>query len=552
MHQGGELRRAAAGYEQVLKLDPRHVGALHLLGVVCAQQKNPARAAELIGKALSLDPRNAALHFHLASALKELGRLQAALARYDSAVALRPDHAEAHCYRGMVLRDLGQWDEAVASCERALALRPQYAEAAVALGKVYRQQRRWEEALAGYERALAINPALAEAHCERGIALRELDRRDEALESYERALALDANYVNAHVNRGNVQKDLGRFDAALASFDAALRLQPEFATAHCNRSTILLLRGAFADGWRDYEWRWQDHNSTVIRQARNFSQPRWRGEPLPGKTLLLHAEQGLGDTLQFSRYATLAAELGATVILQIQKPLVGLLSSVAGVSAVYAEPETPEAFDYYCPLMSLPLAFGTSLETIPAKVPYLEPPAATRAAWALRLGERRRPRVGLVWSGGFRPTQPEVWAAHARRNVPLAQFAALANPNIEFYSLQKGQPAEAELAALEAQGWGGPKLIDLTGLLEDFSDTAALIEQLDLVISVDTSTAHLAGALGKPVWILNRFDTCWRWLEERRDSPWYPSARLYRQAVAGDWTGVLERVKADLEAEFRP
>ena len=263
--------------------------------------------------------------------------------------------------------------------------------------------------------------------------------------------------------------------------------------------------------------------------------------------MLLHAEQGLGDTLQFCRYVKWVAERGARVILEVQEPLTALLSGLEGAAQVVARGDALPAFDYYCALMSLPLAFKTTLGSIPAEVPYVRTSPEKQRFWQDTLGEKSKRRVGLVWSG-FRANQPELWALNNRRNIPLAKFASLKHPDIEFYSLQKGQPAQSELADLLAQGWRGPHLIDWTHLLEDFSDTAALIEQMDLVISVDTSTAHLAGALGKPVWILNRFDSCWRWLRERADSPWYPSARLYRQERYGDWDGVLQKVARDLAA----
>ncbi len=224
-----------------------------------------------------------------------------------------------------------------------------------------------------------------------------------------------------------------------------------------------------------------------------------------------------------------------------------LLAGLKGVAQLISRGTTLPHFDYHCPLMSLALAFGTTLATVPAEVPYLTVDAERRGYWRGKLGERGKPRVGLVWSGGFRPDQPEVWSVNSRRNIPLAKLAPLSNSGIEYYSLQKGQPAESELAQLNAHDWEGPPPIDCAGELDDFADTAALIEQLDLVISVDTSTAHLAGALGKPVWILNRFDTCWRWLLDRADSPWYPTARLYRQANPGDWDAVVEQLRGDLQ-----
>jgi hypothetical protein len=255
----------------------------------------------------------------------------------------------------------------------------------------------------------------------------------------------------------------------------------------------------------------------------------------------------LGDTIQFCRYAKHVADLGARVVLEVPRALANLLKNLDGVMqlAVRGEPLPP--FDYYCPLMSLPLALKTTLTNIPAQIPYLRSSTERVQYWNGALGQRTMPRVGLVWSGGFRPNQPELWAVNDRRNIPLAKLAALKHPAIEFYSLQKGQPAESELAKLIANNWDGPDLRDYTSELHDFEETAALIEQLDLVISVDTATAHLAGALGKPVWILNRFDTCWRWLLDRTDSPWYPSAHLYRQERPGDWEGVVQKVRSDLE-----
>ena len=278
----------------------------------------------------------------------------------------------------------------------------------------------------------------------------------------------------------------------------------------------------------------------------------WLGEEsLQGKTVLLHSEQGLGDTIQFCRYAQMVSDLGARVILQVQRPLRLLMTSLQGVDQLLAEGDALPAFDFHCPLMSLPLAFKTELATVPAPVPYLKADPVKKLYWQEKLGTRHKLRVGLVWAGGFRPEQPELWGVNERRNIDLAKLAVLKNERIDFYSLQKGMPAEADPARLKAGGWDGPDLIDYTSELADFSDTAALIDNLDLVISVDTSTAHLAGALGKPVWILNRFDTCWRWLLDRSDSPWYPTARIYRQQQFGDWSSVVSAVNTELDAIMR-
>jgi tetratricopeptide (TPR) repeat protein len=546
-HQQGRLLRARTLYEKILSAHPGHFDALHLSGVVAAQTNDPARAVRLIGKAIEINPHSATAHCNQGSAYRELEQLEAALACYERAIALRPDYADAYLNRSIVERELGQWTAALASCERVIALRPDLPAAYLSRGKALKGLRQWEAALASYDRALALKPDLAEAHCERGIALRELRRWDEALSSYERAIAAQGDYAAAYLNRGNVLKELQQLDAALASFTQAISIKPDLATAHSNRSAILLLRGDFQQGWRDYEWRWKDKYSTPTRQRKNFPCPLWQGDKsIHGKTILLHHEQGLGDTLQFCRYATLVAALGARVILQVPKSLTTLLSGLEGVFQVLDEGEALPALDCFCPLMSLPLAFKTTLSTIPAPVPYLKGPNDRVRFFRDVLGERTKPRVGLVWSGGFRPSQPELWAVHERRNIPLAALAPLKHRDIDFYSLQIGQPAQSELEELNSRNWDGPALIDHTAALRDFSDTAALIENLDLVISVDTSTAHLAGALGKRVWLLNRFDTCWRWLLDRTDSPWYPTMRLYRQSCPGDWDDVIERVRGDL------
>ena len=364
-----------------------------------------------------------------------------------------------------------------------------------------------------------------------------------ALASYDRALGLRPTYAQAHSNRGILLHEMRWMDAALASYDHALTLEPGLAEARYNRSMTRLALGDFTNGWIDHEWRWRLPDGERVR----FEQAPWLGtEPLAGKVTFLHAEQGLGDVLQFCRYAKKVADLGATVILEVPEALSKLMLDLEGVSQVVARGEAPPPFDHHCPLMSLPLAFNTTLATIPAEVPYLRCSSDKVAAWQRRLGPKTRLRVGLVWSGGFRPEQPATWPVHRRRNIPLAKFAPFKHPGIEFYSLQKGQPAESELSALTASSWAGPRIVEYASEIKDFSDTAALIQNLDLVISVDTSTAHLAGALGKPVWILNRFDACWRWLVGRSDSPWYPTARLYTQASPGDWDGVIVHVTQDL------
>jgi hypothetical protein len=277
----------------------------------------------------------------------------------------------------------------------------------------------------------------------------------------------------------------------------------------------------------------------------------WLGEQsLVGKTILLHAEQGLGDTLQFCRYAPLVAQLGATVILEVQRPLFKLLQNLEGVSQLVAMGDPLPAFDYQCPLLSLPLAFNTGIESIPNQVTYITALPIQEEYWKTKLQAHQKLKVGLVWSGGFRPNHPELWSLNARRNIPLAQIAKINIPGVNFYSLQKGEPAESELLQSGNQYWDSSNFYNFVGELHDFSDTAALIANLDLIISVDTSTAHLAAAMGKPVWLLNRFDAEWRWLLDRKDSPWYPTMTLYQQERMGDWGSVIERVRRDLQGRI--
>jgi hypothetical protein len=333
----------------------------------------------------------------------------------------------------------------------------------------------------------------------------------------------------------------------LADYDRALELMPELAAAHCNRANIHLVNGNLEAGWADYEWRMKVDSSHLARENRTFDRPLWRGDsPLSGRTILTYSEQGYGDTIQFCRYVGKLAAIGARVILEVPAPLVSLLESLPGASCVVARGAEMPDFDCHIPIMSLPFAFRTTLATVPADIPYLSPDPRKVLFWSRLLGPKRNLRVGLVWSGGLRPDEPEVWAANRRRNIDLERLAVLRHPKIEFYSLQKGLPAESELADRRRRRWEGPTIVDHTSRIQDFSDTAAFLSQLDLLISVDTSTAHLAGAMGKPVWMMNRYDTCWRWLLDRRDTPWYPSFTIYRQRSVGDWDEVINRVRADL------
>ncbi len=353
------------------------------------------------------------------------------------------------------------------------------------------------------------------------------------LRAYDRAIALQPNYPEAFSNRGATLWELKRHDEALASYDRAIAIQPEFPEAHWNAASLRLLTGDFDRGWAEYEWRWKYKTMALAR--RNFAQPLWCGEPIEGKTILLHSEQGLGDAIQFCRYVPLVAERGAHVILEVDRRLQELMSSLGGAARVLSPGDVLPEFDVHCPLLSLPRAFHTLLETIPSHTPYLRASPERLTKWNTRLGPKHGLRVGLIWAGN---------PAHHRdhvRSIELSILAPLLDADATFFSLQKDiRPPDAAVLA------GRSDVIQIAEELADFSDTAAAMAQLDLIISVDTSTVHLAGALGRPVWILLPYLPDWRWLLDRDTSPWYPTARLFRQDETRQWDSVIPRVQAAL------
>ena len=597
LHQQGKLADAERIYREILRQQPQHFGALHRLGVIALQARHTERAVELIGKAIALNPSVAAAHSNLGkalldlkrpeqalascdkaialepdlamahhnrgTALEDLKRPEEALASYDRAIQLRPNFASAHCNRGNILQALTRYEEALASYDRAIHIRPdftqahynrgnvlqalnRYAEAvasydrAVALrpdfaeplsnrGNALLRLGRYEEALASYDRALELRPDFAEAWSNRGALLQEMRRYDEALASYDRALALLPDYSGAHSNRGLALHHLNRFDEALAAFKTAYTVSPDNVEAHFGEAQTRLLLGDFERGWEEYEWR--SRGQQMRNEKRSFTQPLWRErDAIAGKTVLLYAEQGFGDTMQFCRYVPLVAERGARVILEVQDSLRELMTSLAGTTQVLAMGSPLPDFDVQCPLLSLPLVFRTRLETIPSAVPYLRASAQAVADWEAQLGPKRRLRIGLAWSG--RPTHKD----DLNRSIGLDALLPLLDIDATFVSLHKYVRA-ADAVVLKERS----DLSHFGDALRDFSDTAALISNLDLVISVDTSVVHLAGALAKPVWVLLPSTPDWRWLLDRDDSPWYPTARLFRQDHTRAWDSVIAR-----------
>jgi tetratricopeptide (TPR) repeat protein len=535
LHNRGQLAEARAVCEGILAAEPRHAGALHLLGLIAAQAGNPCLALELIDRALAIDPHNAAAYCNKATALQELKQWDAALANYDEAIARKPDYAVAHSNRGNVLAGLRRWEAALASYDAAIAIQADFAVAWSNRGHALRELKRWEDALASYDRAIALKADFAEAWSNRGIVLKALDRLPEALASYDRAIGLRPGYAEAHANRGNVLKELNEWDAALACYERAIAAKPEFADAHFNKAIALLALGNFTPGWIEYEWRWKNPSGLAIKRPREFSCPLWLGrEPLTGKSIVLHCEQGLGDTLQFFRYVRAVADLAARVILEVQQPLVRLLEGSSGAWQLLAEGSALPDADYHCPLLSLPLAFGTTPDTIPPPAPLAADPGRN-AHWRARLGERRAPRVGLVWSGNVNH------ANDRHRSVSLAEWVSHLPDGFQYVSLQK-EVRDVDRQALRAH----PAILDLSAELHDFSDTAAVCANLDLLLSADTSVAHLGGSLGTKTWLLLPFNPDWRWLLNRSDTPWYPSVTLYRQQHLGDWRSVLRQIGAEL------
>ncbi|MEO5881377.1 MAG: tetratricopeptide repeat protein [Caldimonas sp.] len=534
----GQLDAAMAAYRRALEIDPVHPEAHYNCGIALLGSSRPVEALQSFDAALRARPDYPAALNHRGSVLLQLGRPVEALASYERALQLAPELTSAWIDTGRILRDAKRFEEALGAFERARATASENLDLLNDFGLVLRDLKRPEEALAAFDRALQLKPDFAEALSNRGLVMQELDRFDEALDAYDRSLRLRPDLADAHANRGNALQELARHQEALAAYRRALELKPGYEAIYLNESLSRLVSGDLSGGWQKYEWRWQ--NNAEAPPGTQFSEPMWLGkEPLAGKTLLVYAEQGLGDTIQFCRYAKLLAERGATVLLRVQLPLLPLLQGLEGVERLLSTEEPPPGFDFHCPLLSLPLALGTTLETIPQGGAYIRPSGPRFAerlqAWQSRLGAKDKPRIGLVWSGNAHHKNDR------NRSIPLQTFARIASERASFVSLQNEirEADAAELAQRPGIAWFGPELVD-------FAATAALVAQLDLVISVDTSVAHLAAAMGKPVWLLLPVNPDWRWLLEREDSPWYPTMRLFRQSRRGDWSDVMTRVEQEI------
>jgi tetratricopeptide (TPR) repeat protein len=538
LHQQGRLDDAEKLYARALKLQRDNFDALHLLGVLNQQRGKPGEAYRLIASALKVQPNSPDALANLAMALSSLKRHDEALKSVDKALTISPGHGDALNNRGNILLELKRPADAIAAFDAVLAKAPRHLQACINRGNALTELGRAAEALADYDLALGIAPGHPLALYNRGNALRLLGRYQEAIAAYDGAVAAMPQHLNAWLNRGQSLAALNRHQDAISSYGRVLALQPDFADAHFNAAMSFLTLGDYARGFAEYEWRWKRTGMTVPKA---FRHPPWLGEtPLAGKTIVLHAEQGLGDTVQFVRYAPRLAQMGARVVLEVPQALKELCRGLDGVAAVIGRGEPLPPYDAHCPLGSLPLAFKTDVSNVPADIPYLRASEAALQKWRPRLVGLPSLRIALAWSGN---------ASHPNdrnRSLSLAQLEPLLSvPGASFISVQRElRDGDAETLARDR------RILNLGAELNDFSDTAAVLTLADLVISVDTSVAHLAGALGRPAFVLVPFQPDWRWMLARNASPWYPAMRLYRQTTIGDWESVISRAAEAVRSLF--
>jgi tetratricopeptide (TPR) repeat protein len=578
--QTGRCEQAATSLHQAVALRPE-VAPYHLsLGLAYQALSQTDNALKHFQEALRLQPDLPEAHINVGSALLALGKREDAAAHYREAIRLKPTFAEAYCGLGAVSADklhwaeaaehfrealrirpsfaeahcnlanalkcLGKLNEAVACCREALRLRPDWPEAYDLLGNTLLSQGKPQDAITNFHHALRLRPDFAEAHNNLGNALQDQGKMDEAGKHFQEALRIRPDLPEAHSSLGSALYAQGRFQEALPCFDKALQLRPGFPQAHKGRALLRLLSGDFANGWPDFESRWAEPGFV----KRQFVQPLWDGSDLGGRTILLHAEHGLGDTIQFIRYANLVKQRGGNVIVECQLSLLQLLANTEGIDHLVARGESLPEFKTQAPLLSLPGIFRTDLGNVPVNVPYLQADAELVERWRLELinsairhrasDTKRTLKIGIAWQGN------PAYYYDRQRSIPLDQFAKLARVDgVEFISLQKGAGTD-QLHTLRDRF----PLLDLRSRLDEsagaFMDTAAIMNNLDLVISSDTAIPHLAGALGIPVWVALPWVPDWRWLLEREDSPWYPSMRLFRQTRQGDWNDVFERMSEAL------
>ena len=527
---------ALASYSHALRLNPNLAEVYSNRGIVFNEIKKYQEALQEYDKAIAMKANLASAYSNRGIALSELNRLDEALSSYTRAIEINPYDSEAYSNRGITLNELKKFDEALADYDRAIEINPSFAEAYSNRGNTLKELNRLDDALASYDLAIQINPLFAEAYSYRGIALTEQKRIDEALASFDRVIEIKPDSAEAFYNRGVNLEQSQRYEQALSSYQRAIEIDPDYASAHWNKSLIFLLLGEFSFGLKLYEWRWKVARLGLIK--RSFPKPLWLGnENIQNKTILLHAEQGLGDTIQFCRYAKLVKELGARVLFEVPKSLLDLLNGLEGVDEFIESGKEIPAFDYHCPLLSLPLAFNTNLSNIPSHRAYLKSDPIKINHWQKKLGDKKKLRIGVVWSS------VSSFKGDKNRSMRLEEFIqCIPLEKYQVVCLQKDIKIEDkdyfQLLSGQIYSYGTD--------LKDFADTAALAKCVDLVVSTCTSVPHMSAALGVPTWVLLSCLPDWRWLLERDDSPWYPSIKIYRQSSLGDWQSVMRRVRRDL------
>ncbi len=532
-HRQGRLRDAEKIYARVLKAAPSHFDALNLLGTIKAQQGHIGEAHRLFAAAVKANPAAPQGLSNLGQALHALKRGSEALEYLDKARACAPDDVGILYQHANVLLSLERPREALAEFQAVLARMPQHIEARVNCGLAQAALDQPELALAEFDAALASAPGHPAAHYNRGVALIKLGRYEEAVAANDAALAVEPGHLNAWLNRGKALAQLNRYDEAIASYVRVLAIRKDHPDAHFNQALALLTQDEYQRGFIEYEWRWR---RTGMAPQKSRGKPLWLGEyPLARKAVLLHAEQGLGDTIQFARYVPALVAAGAQVVLEVQPELKALMARLDGAPRVIARGEAPPPFDAHCPLGSLPLALKTEPDTVPARIPYLSADGARLAKWSAEMGALPAPRIALAWSGNPNHDNDRNRSIALRRLVRFFE----ASP-ASFVSVQRDLRGD-DAPVLAASG-----ITHVGSELEDFTDTAAVLALCDLVVTVDSAVVHLAGAMGRPVFVLIPFAPDWRWTLSGESTPWYPTARLFRQTKPGDWDDVLSRVAAAL------
>lgn len=528
LHQQGRLREAEKLYTRALKSAPDNFDALHLLGLVKAQSGQMGEAYRLMSAALKINPKAPDALINLANVLHALKRDAEALDCLDKALAMRPDDLEALLYRGNALSALNRSREALTCFDAVLTCSPGRGDALLNRGSAFATLGQHAQALADFDALLAQVPNHAEALYNRGTALLDLGRHAEALAAFDRTLALASKHIRAWNNRGRALQTLNRHGEAVVSFEKAITIDKDYADAHSNLALSLLTLGELRRGFTEYEWRWRRGGMSDAR--RSYRGRLWLGEfPLGNRTILLPAEQGLGDTIQFVRYAPLIARAGAKVVLEVQPELKTLLGHVDGIASCHARGETLPSYDVYCPLGSAPLALRTEPTSIPADIPYLRTDDAHIAKWRPAIEVLPGKRVAIAWAGHARHPNDRNRSIDFNLLEPL-----LAVDRVSFISIQR-ELREDDAALLGRRH----NVTHLGADLDDMADTAAVIALADLTVAVDTSVVHLAGAMGREVWVLLPFSPDWRWTLTGARSPWYPQARLFRQPAPGDWPSVI-------------